>query len=61
MNVREEIILQENAVIKQKNWIKIKNKQIRLEEEESTEMEQDEFNLYKINTIIHGVKKQLLK
>lgn len=61
MNVREEIILQENAVIKQKNWIKIKNKQIRLEEEESTEMEQDEFNLYKINTIIHGVKKLLLK
>lgn len=61
MNVREEIILQENAVIKQKNWIKIKNKQIRLEEEESTEMEQDEFNLYKINTMIHGVKKQLLK
>lgn len=61
MNVREEIILQENAVIKQKNWIKIKNKQIRLEEEESTEMEQNEFNLYKINTIIHEVKKQLLK
>lgn len=24
-------------------------------------MEQDEFNLYKINTIIHGVKKTTIK